>query len=106
MRSQLQREECFWVESRESRGSAPPDPRLPDLPPLDPFSFFFYLSGSSRVLWSFGLSKRAEAKLISYGSTERIKALNRRLHWGTRGIVYDLRHVDVLVKDLRFEEGN
>ena len=29
-----------------------------------------------------------EAELISYGSTERIKALNRRLHWTKRGIVY------------------
>ena len=47
-----------------------------------------------------------KAKLISYGSTESIKALNRRLHEGKRGIVYqhDPRHVDVLVKGL--EHGN
>ena len=25
-----------------------------------------------------------KAKLVSYGSTESIKALNRRLHWGKR----------------------
>ena len=47
-------------------------------------------------------------KLISYGSTESIKALNRGLHWRKRGIVYqhNPRHVDVLVKDLRLEQGN
>ena len=45
---------------------------------------------------------------ISYGSTESINSLNRRLHWEERGIVYqhDPRHVDVLVKDLGLEHGN
>ena len=49
-----------------------------------------------------------EAKLICYGSTESIKALNRRLHWGKRGTMYqhDPRHVDVLVKDFGLEQGN
>ena len=34
--------------------------------------------------------------------------MNRRLHWGKKGIVYqhDPRHVDVLVKDLGLENGN
>ena len=37
-----------------------------------------------------------------------IKTLNRRLHWGKRGIVYqdNPRHVDLLVKDLGIEHGN
>ena len=45
-----------------------------------------------------------KAKNISYGSSESIKTLNRRLHWGRRGIVHqhDPRHVDVLV----LEHGN
>ena len=45
------------------------------------------------------------AKVISYGSSKSIKTLNRRLHWGEKGIVYQHvpRHVDVLVKDL---DGN
>ena len=49
-----------------------------------------------------------KAKNISYGSSESIKALNRRLHWRKRGIVYqhDPRHADVLVKDLGLEHGN
>ena len=36
------------------------------------------------------------------GSPKSIKTLNRRLHWGKRGIVYqhDPSHVDVLVKNL------
>ena len=46
-----------------------------------------------------------KAKIISYGSSKSIKTLNRRLHWGRKGIVYqhDPRHVDVLVEDLGFE---
>ena len=28
-----------------------------------------------------------KAKVISYGSSKSIKTLNRRLHWGERGIV-------------------
>ena len=49
-----------------------------------------------------------KAKIISYGSSKSIKTLNRRLHWGERGIIYqhDPRHVDVLVKDLGLEHGN
>ena len=51
---------------------------------------------------------RIKAKIISYGSPKSIKTLNRRLHWGKRGIVdqHDPRHVDVLVKDLGLEHGN
>ena len=49
-----------------------------------------------------------KAKTISYGSPKNIKTLNRRLHWGKRGKVYqhDPRHVDVLVKDLGLEHGS
>ena len=49
-----------------------------------------------------------DAKLINHGSTESIKALNRRLHWRKRGIVcqHDPRDADVLVKDLRLSVGS
>ena len=49
-----------------------------------------------------------EAQIIRFGSTESIKALNRRLHWRKQGIVYqrDPRHSDVLVKDLGLEQSN
>ena len=49
-----------------------------------------------------------KAKIISYRSLKNIKTLNRRLHWGKRGIVHqhDPRHVDVFVKDLGLEHGN
>ena len=49
-----------------------------------------------------------KAKIISYGSSESMKTLNRRLHWGKRGIVFkhDPRHVDALVKDFGLEHGN
>ena len=49
-----------------------------------------------------------KAKVISYGSSKSIKTLNRRMHWGERGIMYqhDPRHVDVLVKDPGLEHGN
>ena len=49
-----------------------------------------------------------KAKVISYGSSESIKALGTRLHWGKLGIVHqhDPRHVDVLVKNLGLEHGN
>ena len=49
-----------------------------------------------------------KSKVTSYGSSKSIKILNRRLHWGEKGIVYqhDPRHVDVLVKDVGFEHGN
>ena len=48
------------------------------------------------------------ANIIGCGSPKSIKTLNRRLHSGKRGIVYqhDTRHVDVLVKDLGLEHGN
>ena len=46
--------------------------------------------------------------VISYGSTDRIKELNRRFQWEQRGVVdqHDTRHVDVLVKHLGLERGN
>ena len=49
-----------------------------------------------------------KAKTISLGSPKSIKTLNRRLHWGKEGIIYqhDPRHIDVLVKDLGLENGN
>ena len=49
-----------------------------------------------------------KANIIRFGSSESIKALNRRFHWGQRGIVCQLypRHVDVLVKDLGLDQGN
>ena len=49
-----------------------------------------------------------KAKIISLGSPKSIKTLNRRLHWGKEGIVYqhDPRHIDVLGKDLGLENGN
>ena len=56
----------------------------------------------NKMTWVYPI----KAKLISYGSTERIKALNRRLHWTKRGIVYQPKHADVLVKDLGLEHGN
>ena len=42
------------------------------------------------------------------GHQRASKTLNRRFHWGRRGIIYqhDPRHVDVLVKDLVLEHGN
>ena len=45
---------------------------------------------------------------MSYTSTESIKALNGRLHWGKRGTVYqhDPRRVGVVAKDLGLEHGN
>ena len=49
-----------------------------------------------------------KAKLIIYGSSESIKAFNRRLHW-RKGEDWCLstipRHADVLVKDLGLEHG-
>ena len=49
-----------------------------------------------------------KAKIIGHGSPKSIKKLNKRLHWGKRGIVYqhDPRHVDVLVKDLGLQHDN
>ena len=47
-------------------------------------------------------------KVISYGSEESFKALNRRLHWRKRGVVcqHDPRHVDVFVEDLGLEHAD
>ena len=49
-----------------------------------------------------------QAKVISYGSSESTKTMNRRLQWRRSGTVYqhDPKHVDVLVKDLGLEHGN
>ena len=47
-------------------------------------------------------------KTIRLGSPKCIKTLNRKLHWGEEGIVYqhDPRHIDVLVKELGLENCN
>ena len=72
----------------------------------------FVLTGPTKKLMEFGRKMtgvyRIKAKIISYGSSESINTLNRRLRWSRRGIVYqhDPRHVDVLVKDLGLEHGN
>ena len=72
----------------------------------------FVLTGPTKKLVEFERKMTSvytiKAKIISYGSPKIIKTLNRRLHWRTRGIVYqhDRRHVDVLVKDLGLEHGN
>ena len=49
-----------------------------------------------------------KTQVTSYGLAESIKALNRRLHRGKRGVVsgHDSRHDDVLAKDFRLEHGN
>ena len=49
-----------------------------------------------------------KTKFISYGSTESIKALNRRLYWRKRGVLYQhhSRHLGVLVKDHGLEHVN
>ena len=71
----------------------------------------FVLTGPTERLTEFKNKMRGvysiEAKIISRGSSESIKTLNRRLHWGKRGIVYqhDRRHV-VIVKELGLERGN
>ena len=58
----------------------------------------------NKMAWVYTI----KTKVISHGSTGSIKTLNRRLHWGKRGLVYqhDPRHVDVLVKDFGLEHGN
>ena len=72
----------------------------------------FVLTGPTKKLVEFERKMTSvypiKAKIISYGSPKNIKTLNRRLHWRTRGIVYqhDPRHSDVLVKDLGLEHGN
>ena len=49
-----------------------------------------------------------KASIIGAGSTQSIKAPNRRKCCGERGILYqdDPRHVDVLVASLGLENGN
>ena len=49
-----------------------------------------------------------KTKAISNGSRDSIKALNSRLHWRERKVMYqhDPRHVDMLVKDHGLEHGN
>ena len=72
----------------------------------------FVLTGPTKRLMKFESKMTSvysiKAKIISYGSSKSIKTLNRRLHWGRTGILYqhDPRHVDVLVKDLGLEHGN
>ena len=63
----------------------------------------FVLTGPTKKLMEFENEMTSvypmKAKIIGYGSPKSIKTLSRRLHWGTRGIVYqhDPRYVDVLV---------
>ena len=72
----------------------------------------FVLTGPTKRLTEFEKKMTRvypiKAKIIGLGSTKSIKTLNRRLHWGKEGIVYqhDPRHIDVLVKDLGLENGN
>ena len=50
--------------------------------------------------WGFQLG--LSSKNLFHHKENRVSGLNRRLHWGKEGIVYqhDPRHIDVLVKDL------
>ena len=72
----------------------------------------FVLTGPTKRLTEFENKMKSvypiKAKVISFGSSESIKTLNRRLHWGEEGIVYqhDPRHIDVLVRELGLENGN
>ena len=72
----------------------------------------FVFTGATKKLieldWKMTSAYPIKAKIISHGSPKSIKTLNRSLHWGKRGNVYqhDPRHVDVLVKDLGLEHGN
>ena len=72
----------------------------------------FVFSGPTKKLMEFERKMTSvypiKAKIISYGSPKSIKTLNRRLHWGKRGIVdqHDPRHVGVLAKDFGLEHGN
>ena len=72
----------------------------------------FVLTGPTKRLMEFKKEMTkvypTKAKIISFGSSQSIKTLNRRLHWGREGIVYqhDPRHIDVLVKELGLENGN
>ena len=72
----------------------------------------FVLTGPTKRLMEFENKMTSvypiKAKIIGHGSSKSIKTLDRRLHWGQKGIVYqyDPRYVDVLVKDLGLEHGN
>ena len=72
----------------------------------------FVITGPTKRLMEFNKEMKkvypTQEKIISFGSPESIKTLNRRLHWGKEGIVnqHDPRHVDVLVKELGLENGN
>ena len=72
----------------------------------------FVLTGPTKTLTEFENETTSvysiKAKIVGHGSPKSIKTLNRRLHSGKRGFVYqhDPRHVDVLVKDLGLEHGN
>ena len=72
----------------------------------------FVLTGPTKRLTEFENEMKSvypiKAEIISFGSSKSIKTLNRRLHWGEEGIVYqhDPRHIDVLVKELGLENGN
>ena len=72
----------------------------------------FVLTGPTKRLTEFENEMKSvypiKAKIISLGSPKSIKTLNRKLHWGKEGIVYqhDPRHIDVLEKDLGLENGN
>ena len=72
----------------------------------------FVLTGPTKKLVEFWRTMTSvysiKAKIISYESPKNIKTLNRRSHWGKRGIVcqHDPSHVDVLVKDFGLEHGN
>ena len=72
----------------------------------------FVLTGPTKRLMEFDKEMKkvypTKAQIIIFGSSESIKTLNRRLHWGREGIVYqhDPRHVDVLVREFGLENGN
>ena len=54
----------------------------------------FVLTGPTKKLMEFERKTTSihpiKAKIISYGSPKSIQTLNRRLHWGKRGIVCQL----------------
>ena len=73
---------------------------------------YFVLTGPTKRLMEFNKEMKkvypTKEKIISFGSQESIKTLNRRLRWGKEGVVYqhDPRHVDVLVRELGLKNGN
>ena len=72
----------------------------------------FVLTGPTAQLKEFDSKMKGvfliKANTIRHGSSESIKALNRRLHWRKRGIVHqhDPRHVDVFARARGIEHGN